>query len=433
MLAMSRVPLPPIVVGLNVVLAFLAAAQYPYYRSEGGRVIIVVLLLLNILARTRGRRFFERLSVAISRRKLLENVLVLVASSIVTLGAFETVGQILVRTGVVEPYNAMQTMVLPGAGVADYRMAHITADKFRIPDPVLLWRPIDRWPYTSQRLKGPVAELPKPEGTFRVMCYGDSNTDGPNEKGWTEVLHELLDKRFAASGVDFEVLNAGVAGYSSHQGLMRFRQQVERFEPDLVTVSFGYNDIAPALRVPDRDFRLPPALLVSLQRQLLRYRFYRVAEKIARGWAPEQPPSIGPRVPLDHYLDNLQSFLDTGREHGSHVVLLTRPHFGPQAELAKVDHNWRGQIPRYNRSLLQLGERRGALTVDVQGYFESHHPNAFYDDCHFTLEGHERMAEMLVEEFLSAGLLPVNRAATCDNGKSEPARGGLARGGLTAG
>ncbi|MEM7350214.1 MAG: SGNH/GDSL hydrolase family protein [Acidobacteriota bacterium] len=407
MRGMSRPALPSIVVALNVVLAFLAAAQYPYYRSEGGRVILLVLLLLNIAARTRGRRFFERLDGAIRQRKLLVNLLVLVASLIVTLGAFETVGQVLVRTGVVEPYNAMQTMVLPGTGATDYRMAHITADKFRVPDPVLLWRPIDRWPYNRQRLKGPLPRIPKPPGTFRIVCYGDSNTDGPNEKGWTEVLHELLGTRFAASGVDFEVLNAGVAGYSSYQGLMRFRHQVEDLQPDLVTVSFGYNDIAPALGVPDRKFRLPPRFLVSAQRQLLRYRFYRVAEKIVRRWAPEQPPAIGPRVPLADYLANLESFLDTGARQGAGVVLMTRPHSMPAAELAQVDHNWRGEIPLYNRNLLELGQRLDVPTIDVQGYFERHHPHAFYDDCHFTLDGHARMAEMLLEEFLAAGLLPV--------------------------
>ncbi len=402
---MSSLRLPPVVVALNVDLIFLAAAQYPYYRSEGGRVILLVLLLLNIAARTRARRFFVALNAAVARRETVRNLLLALSSIIVTIGALETVGQILVRTGLVTPHDAMRTMVRRGA--EDFRMAHITGDKFRIPDPVLLWRPIDRWPYTSQRLKGPVARLPKPRGTFRIMCYGDSNTDGPNEKGWTEMLQQELEQRFASSGISFEVLNAGVAGYSSYQGLMRFRQQVEEFQPDLVTVSFGYNDIAPALGVPDREFRVPPALLVSLQRQLLRYRFYRVAEKIARRWTPETPETVGERVPLADYLANHQAFFEIGRQHGTDVVLLTRPHQGRRAELAKVNHNWRGKIPLYNRSLLELGRSQGIVVIDVQDYFERYHPEAFYDDCHFTLEGHARMAEMLVEELVAAGLLPL--------------------------
>lgn len=400
---MSRPRLPPIVVALNVDLVFLAAVQYPYYRSEGGRVILWSLVLLNVVARTRrARRVFERLGDALAKRKTFENLLLAASSVLVTIGGLEIVGQILVRTGVVEPRTAMRTMVRPGA--EDFRLAHITADKFRVSDPVLLWRPIDRWPYTSQRLKGPVVEIPKPGGTFRIMTYGDSNTDGPNEGGWPEVLQRVLAER-AATGRTFEVLNAGVAGYSSYQGLMRFRQQVETFQPDLVTVSFGYNDIAPAIGPPDRELEVPPGWLVGLQRQLLRYRFYLVAEKIARGWAPETPPSVSERVPLQDYLANLQAFDETGREHGVRVVLLTRPHDRPKAELAKVDANWRGKIPLYNESLVELGASRGIPVIDVQGYFERNFPSAFYDDCHFTLEGHTRMAEMLADEMASLGVL----------------------------
>ncbi len=400
---MSRTRVPPIVVALSVVLVFLAGAQYPYFRSDGGRPILWLVVLINVLARTRARRVFEAAGEAIDRHETVKNLLLAASSVIVLVGALEIGAELLVRTGLAEPYDAMTTMVRPGS--EDFRMAHVTADEFRVPDPVLLWRPVDRWPYSSQQLKGPVAETPKPAGVFRIMCYGDSNTDGPNEGGWPEVLDAILAERHADSGIRIEVLNAGVAGYSSHQGLARFRQQVARFEPDLVTVSFGYNDIAPALGTPDKDFRLPPAPLVAAQRQLLRYSFYRVAEKLARRWAPERPPSVGERVPLEDYRANMEGFLDTGREHGARVVLLTRPHAAPRAELEKVDHNWRGRIPRYNRSLLEL-RQRGATVIDVQDHFERHHPTAFYDDCHFTLEGHARMAELLAAELAEAGLLP---------------------------
>ena len=405
---MDRPRLPPLVVALNVILIFLAAAQYPYYRSDGVRVVAVALIVLNVVARWGGRRFFARLNAAIGSREALKNSLLLVATLIVTLGALETIGQVLVRSGAVGTHQAMKTMIPRGAGNADFRMRHITFDRFRIPDPVLLWRPVDRRPYTSQRLKGPVAEIPKPAGTFRIMCYGDSNTDGPNDRGWPEVLARRLAARMGDSGVEFEVLNAGVAGYSSYQGLMRFRSQVARFQPDLVTVSFGWNDVTAAIGRPDNEFQLPPRWLVGAQRQLLRYSFYRVAEKIARQWAPEPPPSTGPRVPLADYLANLEGFLATGRRHGAEVVLLTRPHSLPAAKLARIRNHWRGQVPLYNRSLVELGRRLEAPVVDVQGFFERNHPEEFSDNCHFTLAGHEKMAEMLIEAFVDSGLLPLD-------------------------
>ncbi|MEM7585227.1 MAG: SGNH/GDSL hydrolase family protein [Acidobacteriota bacterium] len=401
---MSRPPLPPIVVALNIILPFLAAALYPYLRGDGLNLLAVLLIGLNLAARRGARPFFERLSSWVAGQRAVQNGLMVLASLIVCLGTLETAGQVLTRTGIVEPYNAILTMVKPGA--EDFRTAHITADKYRVPDPVLLWRPIDRHPYTAQRFKGAVLDVPKPAGTFRIMTYGDSNTDGPNRRGWTEVLQEVLARDHADSDLAFEVANAGVAGYSSHQGLLRFRRQVSEYQPDLITVSFGYNDIAPAIGTADREFRLPPAWQVTLQRQLVRYSFYRAADKIARRWAPESPPSVGPRVSLEDYLANLEGFAATGREHGIHVVLLTRPHTPGRDELAKVTHNWRGQIPTYNRSLIELGEQRGIPVIDVQDYFEQNYPDAFYDDCHFTLEGHAHMAEMLARELSAAGVIP---------------------------
>lgn len=61
------------------------------------------------------------------------------------------------------------------------------------------------------------------------------------------------------------MLNAGVAGYSSYQGLLRFKQEVARYEPDLIFVSFGFNDLPPAIGEPDNYFKPPPYLIVSLQ------------------------------------------------------------------------------------------------------------------------------------------------------------------------
>ena len=137
--------LPPIVVALNVNLVFLGGLQYPYFRSDGVNVILALLLVANVAARTRARGLFAAVGAALGRSEVAKNLLLAVSSVVVVIGGLEILGQFLSRVGIVEPYNAMKTMVVRGA--EDFRMAHITADKYRIPDPVLLWRPIDHWPY----------------------------------------------------------------------------------------------------------------------------------------------------------------------------------------------------------------------------------------------------------------------------------------------
>ncbi len=309
--------------------------------------------------------------------------------------------------GVVEKYSAMRTMLPPGTD--DWRMAHLTADRYREPDPELLWRPVAREPYNRQRFKGPELTTGDARG-FRIFAYGDSNTDGPPRGGWPARLGELLDGR----GL---VINAGVTGYSSYQGLARLRRDAPRYRPDLVLVSFGWNDLAPALGAPDRDFRTPPPAWLALQRWLLRYRAFLVAR---RYWPrDEPPPPSGPRVPLDDYLANLAGFLDTAAEHGGRAVLLTRPHLEPPERLAERD-DWRRQVPAYNDAVRRLAAERGAPLVDVQREFADR-PGEFVDECHFTPDGHLAMARLVAAELDRRELLPWGVPAAAERNPPSPA------------
>ena len=139
-------------------------------------------------------------------------------------------------------------------------------------------------PFNSQRFKGPLAELPKPADVVRVMCYGDSLTDGPPRGGWPTWLHRLLVQQPPAPGRRFEVLNAGVAGYSSHQGVLRFLQEVDRYDPDLSwSRSAGTTRPRPSAN-RTRSSKIPPWPLVVCQRALIRYRAYLVLMYYTRAW-----------------------------------------------------------------------------------------------------------------------------------------------------
>jgi lysophospholipase L1-like esterase len=334
---------------------------------------------------------------------LAVNLLLASAAVVVAVGTLEGLAQVLTRLGVLHAYSAMQTMV--PAGADDWRIAHITGDDLREPDPVLFWRPVAASPYSSQRFKGPEVAEVKPPGTFRVFCYGDSNTDGPRRGGWPERLQEVLDRDAVSSGQRFEVLNAGVAGYSSYQGLLRFRGEVGRFDPDLVLFSFGWNDLAPAIGKPDKEFEAPSGTIVAVQRVLLHFRFYRVALNYLRPAArTATSDSDSPRVAIGDYVANARAFADLARDHGARVALLTRPHRDAPALLARTP-NWRASVPLYNEALLRFGTESGVSVLDAQEAFAGQ-PDRFADECHFTLEGHAAMATWLAAALRSAALLP---------------------------
>lgn len=81
----------------------------------------------------------------------------------------------------------------------------------------------------------------KPAGTLRVLSLGDSHTQGyevRQEATFSTVLERYLAKR----GVQAEVLNAGVSGFSTAEALAFLENEGHKFQPDVVVLGFYAND-----------------------------------------------------------------------------------------------------------------------------------------------------------------------------------------------
>lgn len=369
--------------------------SFPFL-PRGARMLLGILLVTLValpICVTRERA--RRLSGLLDYRGLQALVIVSL-SVIIPFGGMEMIARALTERGVLPYYVPLRSVYADlGAPGEDWRRFHITVDRYREPDPVLFWRSVASRPYTAQRFKGPLAAVPKRADVFRIMAYGDSNTDGPDEGGWPAELHRLFESRRTRSSRQVEVLNAGVAGYSSLQGLRRFRQEVAQYRPDLVLVSFGWNDPPAALGKADKEFEI--GALSHVQRLLFNYRFYLVLKHaLTLTPPPESSPASQPRVSLADYAANLEAFSEEGARHGATVVLLTRPYRASLRDLA-ADPTWRRHVPAYNERLRQVAEETRTLLVDVQRSFDGHR-SLFMDECHFTPEGHRVMAELLYRE-----------------------------------
>jgi lysophospholipase L1-like esterase len=292
-------------------------------------------------------------------------------------------------------------------GTDDWRLNHITADNLREPDPVLFWKPVARSPYNPQGFKGPVMAVPKPREVFRILSYGDSNTDGPKEGGWPEALQEILNQHRLKAGQRYEVVNAGVAGYSSHQGLLRFQQEVKIYQPDLVIVSFGWNDVALAVGRPDHEFQ-PSWLQVHLLRWLFKLRLYLVLLEnipLKSSSAIDHTLPEMARVPVTQYLANMERFANLARQHGASIVFLTRPHREPAVILSQLPP-WRGKVPSYNVALREWAVERRLPLLDVEALFDNLGAAYFSDECHLTKDGHRTLADALASMLSRETLLP---------------------------
>ncbi len=77
----------------------------------------------------------------------------------------------------------------------------------------------------------------KRPGVLRIACIGDSWTFGMN------VSQDLTyPARLAAMVKDAEVMNFGILGYTSFQGLQLLKTRVLDLNPDVVVIGFGMND-----------------------------------------------------------------------------------------------------------------------------------------------------------------------------------------------
>lgn len=243
--------------------------------------------------------------------------------------------------------------------------------------------------------------VPKPAGVFRIVCYGDSNTDGPDEGAWPAELQHILDERAGQSRPRYEVINAGVIGYSSHQGLLQFRQEVELYQPDLIIVSFGWNDTAVVGHgASDASYQQPSAWRIRVLRVLLKSRLLLVLMRYLPNAPAAQPRRDTVRVPLSDYLHNMEAFAATASKHSASVVFLTRPHREHPTSVHLL-----GQVPAYNSQLRLWTQQHGLPVIDVQAIFENAGTEFFADQSHFTILGHRRMAEALSTELSSRGLI----------------------------
>ena len=85
-------------------------------------------------------------------------------------------------------------------------------------------------------------EHAKPAGRRRIVSLGDSYTIG-YEVAANETFSSVLEARLRAAGLDVEVLNCGVSGFSNAEECLYLERELLNYSPDLVLVSFFDNDL----------------------------------------------------------------------------------------------------------------------------------------------------------------------------------------------
>lgn len=263
----------------------------------------------------------------------------------------------------------------------------------------------------------------------RVLSLGDSNTYGvyvERSQAYPVVFEQLWNARRNGGGV--EVFNLGYPGMNSSRLVNDFRRMLWTFNPDVVTVMAGANNLWTVPETAAASEHWSERLSAALWRSSRVYRFLYFAargfevrrleietppERIAHGegraryggeefvlaWEGQTEggiPGWDPKVALEA---DLRAMVTQSAEYGTTLVLLTYP-----AEASF--YSWANAIIR------DIAASTGTPLIDVAAALKPACPlppeaNVFSDagarcpelfpDQHPTPFGHQRVAQVLVE------------------------------------
>jgi len=279
----------------------------------------------------------------------------------------------------------------------------------------------------SLGFRGDEVTLDKPPGRVRIVCLGDSATFG--------VYRTATGNRFDGSYPDalarlaqgdghanVEVVNAGVLGTTSAEGLVLLLVRVRRLAPDVLVVRFGNNDHArrwPRDTTPlgsDREYALlhdlPPRVF-DLEIASLLFHAYRQAVAARRA-----PASI--RLSTEEFETNLHRFVEVGREIGARVLFVDFPYRdvarglspgdvlpNPLVDVDSIEALF-ALHARYERVVERVATSTGTPLVRTAAALHAIETEAFndYDVTHPTLAGQRVIARAVLDEIEREGVLP---------------------------
>jgi len=236
----------------------------------------------------------------------------------------------------------------------------------------------------SRGTRGPEFDAVKKPGARRVVLMGDSITFGWDvdyAESYAHLLGVFLSRAMGEGAV--QVVNAGIPGYTSHQGVLQFRQWIRDLNPDVLVFAFSHNDeidvrfnaSAEAKTLSDAEmmprdmgpYAFRQALLdarpglVQRLRSTALYEWIRGQVAGAVGSdnpmpaAEPDPEAVKRRVSAKEFGNNLLEMGELTRERGMDLVFLL---IGSKRE-------------EYGRAADEAAEHLGVPVIDMQPVFEA--------------------------------------------------------------
>lgn len=270
---------------------------------------------------------------------------------------------------------------------------------------------IDSWEVRINSLgyRTPEIDLPKPDGTYRIVCVGGSTTmEGwSNESTYPAYLQAYLREHYASDRI--EVVNCGISGLKSSGESKKIREYLA-LDPDMVLEYNCVNDICFNLVPQWRQQFQQDSLVKNL---LSRSMFLRHHQ---RYWLLPDTETL--RGDIDQrILTHLNRLAIHARQHHVPTVFISfalpdrRSITAREAQF--FDHNlrvtWQSEylafdtyceiVGMYNTQLQQMCHKQGYDFIDLASVF-SGGTDTFSDICHLTRAGIQLKARRIADELI---------------------------------
>ncbi|MEX0957727.1 MAG: arylesterase [Burkholderiales bacterium] len=154
-----------------------------------------------------------------------------------------------------------------------------------------------------------------------ILVFGDSLSAGyglPQRNGWVT----LLERRLAADGYDYRVVNASISGETTVGGKNRINGTLRKHKPQIVIVQLGANDGLRGARITDIRRNLSAIVEISKGNG---------AKVLVVGM--QIPPNYGP----DYTIGFQAVFSEVARQHGAALVPFMLDGFAGNTSLFQHD------------------------------------------------------------------------------------------------
>jgi hypothetical protein len=218
-------------------------------------------------------------------------------------------------------------------------------------------------------------------GRFRVLAVGDSTTFGQyveDSESWPAQLQDLLDRDRS----DIDVVNAGLIGASSFQGLSYLLKRGFDLKPDAVIATYGFNEQG-GWSITDRQ---GSALLSHERLGGMISAFVQRRQKAS--------PTPVTRVSPGEFLDVLLIMAHECEARGVMLLLVLWPH--PD----QITGDW-NRLLSYQPLVLEAASRTHAKIIDLRRPFHDSTEPVLVDIVHASPAGC-RIAAMETKAVLTA-------------------------------